>query len=126
MVDTMKTFSFSLQPSTSKWDRLERHSIKGKIAEIGIACDSELGKTMRIGDSSRDSVMTAVTELIEEAKSAAATVIRQLADQAIPAVDPQMLEILQCAKTIETLRQKVEAMGTDAIPNAGKSNEPLL
>ncbi|VDP02728.1 unnamed protein product [Heligmosomoides polygyrus] len=29
-------------------------------------------------------------------------------------------------KGIETLRQQVEAMGTDAIPNAGKSNEPLL
>ncbi|VDO81863.1 unnamed protein product [Heligmosomoides polygyrus] len=105
MVDTMKTFSFNLQPTnirirkTLKWNKMERHTIEGKIAEIGIACDSELGKTMRIRRS-RNSVMTVVTERTEEAKSAAAMVIKQVADRAVPAVELQMPEILHCAKIV--------------------------
>ncbi|WKY15620.1 hypothetical protein Q1695_000810 [Nippostrongylus brasiliensis] len=69
-----------------------------KIAEIGIICGMELGKTMRIGDNTRQTIMSSVSESIEEAKDAVTSLFADFSSRVEDTVESELMEVLKAAK----------------------------
>lgn len=72
--------------------------INRKIAEIGIACDSELGKALRIRDKTRDAVMKAINEQMKDTKAAVTLTLKEVSSHASFTTDVKLLVLLHAAE----------------------------